>query len=193
MKRKHSIKYFCSLLFLFFSFSSVNLFARHIGTGIYGISKVPIGNAADYFTDALGGGLSFEFSLSEMFGETLRMEYCPIIPKNDTIIQAWQFTQFLGLWYSMPFSQTGFSFKPEIELGLIFQGARLDAEYGELPQKAYVDFIFQFSPSLRFKNKKLLNERLELEWSPIFSFVTQKRGGLAFLGVRLGVQYIFEI
>lgn len=193
MTQKHSIKYLFSVLFLFFVFSSVNLFARHIGTGVYGISKVPIGDAADYFADALGGGLSFEFSLSEMFGETLRMEYCPIVPKNETITSAWQFTQFLGFWVSVPFSETGFWFKPEVELGLIFQGASLDAEYGELPKKAYVDFLFQFSPSFRFKTERLLDERLEFEWSPIFSFVTQKKGGLAFLGVRLGLQYIFEI
>ena len=187
LMKKSSIALFA----LFFLLLPSRAFAYHIRAGGYVAGQTPIGEANNYFAEAFGGGICGEFGFSETFGELIRLQYSGIVPKDSALKSAWQLSQYICIWYSIPFSDTGISFTPSVELGLMFQGAKTIEGYGELPQKAYTDFTFQFCPAFRYKSEKILNNKLEIEASPALTFILQKTGGLAFFGIRLGALYVF--
>lgn len=182
-----------AFLFLLFLLMPANTFGYSIRTGAYLTNQSPIGEAFDYFTNAFGGGIAAEFDNTRYFGESLRIQGAGLMPKDECLESAWQFSQYIGIWYLIPFEQSGFAFQPSVELGLMFQGAKTKEGYGTLPQKAYTDFSFQFSPSFRYKNENILSNKLEIEMTPTFTLIVQKTGGLAFLGLRIGALYILDL
>ena len=177
------VKIFFFSVFLFLQ--SNNAFGYTLCTGAYVVNQSPIGEASEYLINAFGGGLVAEFDITKNFAQTIRIQYAGVIPKIETIKSAWQFSQFLGLRYLYTFGESGFSFVPGIEVGLMFQGAKTKDEYGKLPKNAYTDFTVQFSPSFRYRHEKVLKGLLEFEASPVYTLVPQKTGGLAFFGIRI--------
>ena len=181
------------ILPLAFLFLPCCLFGFNLRAGFYGTSQFPIGEASTYFKNASGTGLAVEFGFLENFGQSMHFQWAGIIPKNDKILSAWQLVGLLGLWYNLPLGNAGFSVQPSIEAGLMYQGAKIQDGYGELPQRAYTDFVLQICPSFRYKNEKMLNNHLEIELSPIWSIVPQNSGGLVFAGARLGILYVTDL
>lgn len=177
------------LIFGLFFFTS-SLFAFNLRAGFYGASQFPIGEASSYFKNATGTGISEEFGFTESFGQSARLQFSRVFPRDEKILSAWQFAGFLGAWYHLPIGKAGFAFQPSIEAGLMYQGAKIQDGYGELPQRAYTDFVLQLIPSFRYKSEKLLSNHLEIELSPLWSIVPQSSGGLVFAGARLGIIYV---
>ncbi len=168
------------------------VFSQSARTGVYGISQFPVGESSEYFVNASGGGISAEFGFSEKFGESVHIQYLSVFPKNKIIISSWQLTSLIGIWYNVSIGESGFSFQPCVEAGLIYQGSKTKEEYGKLSQRAFTDFIFQMCPSFRFKHEKFLNNHIEVELSPVWSIIPQQSGGLSFIGARLGLMYVFD-
>lgn len=187
-------KVFCKIILLsiILFFVTPSVFAQHVRTGVYGISQIPVGDAASYFLNASGGGVSAEFSFFQNFGQSIRVHYSSVIPKDERILSAWQFTSLLGLWFYKPLGNAGFAFQPSVEMGILYQGAEIKEGYGKMPLRAYVDFEMQLCPSFRFKNPKFLNNSLEIELSPTFCLIPQKTESFLFVGGRLGLIYVFS-
>ena len=187
-------KVFCKvfLLSIILFFLTPSVFAQHARTGVYGITQFPIGDAADYFLNASGGGACAEFGFRQNFGQSIRVHYSSVIPQDERILSAWQFTSLLGLWFNKPLGNAGFAFQPSVEMGILYQGAKIKEGYGQMPLRAYVDFEMQLCPSFRFKNPKFLNNSLEIELSPTFCLIPQKTESFLFVGGRLGLIYVFS-
>ena len=179
------------IIFILF-FMPHNFFAQSVRTGGYGITQFPIGEAANYFLNAFGGGVSLEFGFSEKFGESLHIQYMSVVPNNDRILSSWQLTTFIGIWYNIPLTTFGVFIQPAIDIGLIYEGSEIKQGYGVLSQRAFADLELQFCPSLRFKHEKLLNNHIEIELTPMLSLIPQQVIGLSFIGLRLGVLYVFD-
>ena len=193
IKKVLSVNVIKVILFLALLLLPGSLFGFNLRAGFYGSTQFPIGEASTYFKNASGTGLAVEFGFLENFGQSMHFQWAGIIPKNDKILSAWQLVGLLGLWYNLPLGNAGFSVQPSIEAGLMYQGAKIQDGYGELPQRAYTDFILQICPSFRYKNEKMLNNHLEIELSPIWSIVPQNSGGLVFAGARLGILYVTDL
>ena len=189
--RNIKVKNLFFLLILFFI--PCKTFSQNVRTGIYGVSQFPLGNASEYFLNASGGGLGAEFGFSDKFGESVRIQYSTVIPKNEIIKSSWQFTFLIGIWYGVSIGETGFSFQPCIDAGIMYLGSTTKEGYGKLSQRAYPTFIFQVCPSFRFKHEKFLARRLEIELSPVWSLVPQQTGGISFIGARLGLMYFIDL
>lgn len=183
-------KFFFLLIYFFISYKA---FSQNVRTGIYGVSQFPLGEASEYFLNASGGGLGAEFGFSDKFGDSVRVQYSAVIPKNEIIESSWQLTFLIGVWYGIPIGETGFSFQPCIDAGIMYQGSKIREGYGELSQRAYPTFIFQLCPSFRFKHEKFLARHMEIELSPVWSLVPQQTGGLSFVGARLGLMYFIDL
>ena len=99
-------KVFCKIILLsiILFFVTPSVFAQHVRTGVYGISQVPVGDAASYFLNASGGGVSAEFSFFQNFGQSIRVHYSSVIPKDERILSAWQFTSTFALLLASRFS-----------------------------------------------------------------------------------------
>lgn len=192
-KKTGSFKLTKLILALAFFMLPCSLCGFNLRAGFYGTSQFPIGEASNYFINASGTGLVADFGFFENFGQTLRLQWANVIPKNDKIISAWQLVGLMGLWYAVPFGDSGFSFEPSIEAGLMYQGAKIQDGYGELPKRAYTDFVLQLCPSFRYKIEKLFNNHLQIELSPTWSIIPQSSGGLVFAGARLGFLYITDL
>ena len=191
--KDYSFRFTKVILIFGLFFLSSSLFAFNLRTGFYGTSQFPIGEASNYFKNAAGPGLAVEFGFIDNFGQSLRLQWESVIPKNDKIINAWQLSQLLGLWYSIPIGASGFAAQPSIEIGLMYQGAKIQDGYGTLPKRAYLDCVIQLCPSFRFKHPKMLSNCIELELSPLWSIIPQKSQGLVFAGARLGIFYVFDL
>lgn len=189
--RNIKLKKFFFLLILFFI--SYNAFSQNARTGVYGVSQFPLGEASEYFLNASGGGLGAEFGFSDKFGESVRVQYSTVIPKNKIIKSSWELTFLIGFWYEVTIGETGFSFQPCIDAGIMYQGSTTKEGYGKLSQRAYPTFIFQVCPSFRFKHEKFLARHMEIELSPVLSLVPQQTGALSFVGTRLGLMYFIDL
>ncbi len=176
----------CIILLFLCSFA----FSQHLRAGVYGLEQVPIGKSSNFFRNSAGVGLSAELGFSDKFGESVRFQYANIIPNDDRIQSSWQFAALLGVWYNAAFGESGFSFQPSIEFGIIFEGTKNKEDYGTLDQRAYTDFLFQLCPSFRYKNEAFLNNHIEIEFTPVWSIIPQKVTSLCFIGVRLGIIYV---
>ena len=187
IKNKKTIL-FVSFLFFF----SVNIFSQQLRCGIYGVSQFPVGEASEYFINTSGEGVSAELSFFKNFGGSVRIQYSFVFPKDERIESSRQFAQLFGLWYRFPLGEKGFAFQPIFEFGFINQETKFDKDYGSLSKDNYMDVMVQFSPSFRFRNKRFLDNRVEIEFSPLWSIIPEQTIGLPFIGARLSIIYIFN-
>lgn len=182
---------FLNLFLIFFLMGPYRLTADSIKAGVYAESLFPIGDLSEYFINASGGGICLEIPLYENFGASARFQYHAIIPNSSKIQSAWQMSELIGVWYNKPLVN-GFAIQPSIEFGLVYQGAKLAEEFGELPEENYTDFAIHMSPSFRYRSDFLLKNRLEVELSPVCTIMPQSNQITAFLGIRLGLLYLFN-
>ena len=191
MKRIARCKKFLIFLFCLFAFSSF-AFSQQLRAGLYGSSQFPLGEVSEYYSNVLAEGLSAELSLLENFGLVTRFQFALALPKNEKILYTKQFTQSLGAWYSLKFGESGFSFEPSLELGCMIQESNVVQQEASLPNKLYYDLAVQVNPSFRFSHPEFLDNRVEIDLSPVVTIVPQKKSVLTYIGARIGALYLFN-
>ncbi len=179
------------LLFFLFAFPAIS-FSQQLRAGLYGVSEFPVGELSKYYSNVLGEGLSAELSVMENFGISADFQIALALPKNDKIVFTKQFSQSLGLWYSLFLGQSGFSFEPSVEFGCLIQETNTVMKQNNATDKLYFDFIARITPSFRFRHENFLDNKVEVSISPVFSFVPQKKNILTYIGARAGLTYIFN-
>ena len=128
----------------------------------------------------------------ENVGLLARFQIAVALPKNERIIYTKQITQSLGVWYSLLFGETGFAFEPSVEFGCIIQKSSIVSQQDNIPEKLYFDFVSQINPSFRFRHPDFLDDRVEVELSPVFTIIPQKNNILTYIGARIGLLYLFD-
>ena len=180
--------FFAFYLFVFSSFA----FSQQLRAGLYGSSQFPLGEVSDYYSNVVAEGVSAELSLMDNFGLLARFQFAVALPKDERILYTKQFTQSLCLWYSLKFGESGFSFEPSVEAGCMVQESNVIQQAGSLPNKLYFDLAVQVNPSIRFSHPKFLDNRVELDLSPVVTVVPQKESVLTYIGARIGLLYLYK-
>lgn len=182
-----------SLFLLFFFCFPKNTYAHQLRTGLYGITLFSVGEAAGLLLNSSGGGVCAEFGITDNLGVSIGAHYAAVIPKDEHIISVWQSEQLIGCYYEIFFGNSGFSFKPTVEIGVVEQGANVSKDYGSLSQNTFVDFAMQLGSAFCFQNKNLFNNHLKIELSCIANIIPQTTEWLSMVGARLGFMYVFDI
>lgn len=179
------------LILFLFVFSSFG-FSQQLRAGLYASSEFPVGEVSEYYTNVLAEGVCAELSLLENLGLITRLQFAVALPKDERILYTKQITQSLGLWYSLPLGESGFSFEPSVEFGCMVQESNVVQQNGSVPNKLYFDFEVQVNPSFHFSHENFLDNRLEIVLSPELTVVPQKNIVLTYIGAQLGVLYLFD-
>ena len=179
------------LILFLFVFTSIS-FSQQLRAGLYASSEFPVGEVSEYYTNVLAEGVCAELSLLENLGLITRLQFAVALPKDERILYTKQITQSLGLWYSLPLGESGFSFEPSVEFGCMVQESNVVQQNGSVPNKLYFDFEVQVNPSFHFSHENFLDNRLEIVLSPELTVVPQKNIVLTYIGAQLGVLYLFD-
>lgn len=157
-----------------------------------------LGTLSDYVVSNIGGGLSYEIGFSVFpaidIGASLHIAGNGTSLKKenaDLFSYIWNTKFYAGGFVRIPFGKSGFVFQPEIDWGFVFYFPKANQEYVNSLDSVYADQILQIAASFRYVNPNVLNELLEFELSPIYSFSPEKNAAVHHLGFRVGVLYRF--
>ncbi len=180
------------LFFLYLLLCSTFAFSQQLRAGLNASSQFPLGEVSEYYSNVLAEGFSAELSIIENFGLVTRFQIAAALPKDKRILYTKQFTQSFGVWYSLKLGESSFSFEPSVEIGCMIQESNIVQQEGSFPNKLYFDLAVQLNPSFRFSHPEFLDNRVELELSPVVTVVPQKKSVLTYIGARIGALYFFN-
>ena len=176
---------------------------RHegLGFGAFFNNQYAIGGWRDYAVANVGIGAAAEYTLPRFlpinldFGATLHLDMGGTVPKkNSTLDSRSDIRLSVGGWVRIPFTAWGqrFAFQPEFAWGIDANNVR--GKNGSKAEGWYTDQIFMLAPALRWTPPGEKLEKLEIDFSPIWSFGPERHGNVVNeLGFRLGAVYHFDL
>lgn len=176
---------------------------RHegLGFGAFFTNQYAIGGWSDYAVANLGIGAAAEYTLPRFlpinldFGATLHFDMGGTVPKkNSTLDSRSDIRLSVGGWVRIPFTAWGqkFAFQPEFAWGIDANNVR--GKNGSNAEGWYTDQIFMLAPALRWTPPGEKFEKLEVDFSPVWTFGPERHGNVVNeLGFRLGAVYHFDL
>lgn len=163
------------------------------------------GELNEFVFSSIGGGAAFEagiplplFSespvvhgLLENFGVSFRMAFDGSIMKNTSVTSLFSMRYMTGAYTRILLPGNMFSIVPEFNYGLILNFPKASGEGAEYVKKIYVDQALQVGAGVRFTHPKMLQEKLELEFTPTYSFSPESGSSVHYIGFRFGALYKF--
>lgn len=163
------------------------------------------GDLFEYAYSTMGGGVSLEAGiplpfftgvpvvggLMENFGVSLRGAFDGALMRDTHITSIFTMRYTAGAYTRIPLPGNMFAIVPEINYGLVLNLPKATGENAGYVKDVYVDQIVQLGAGLRFTHPKLLDERLEFEFTPTYSLSPEDGYSVHLIGFRLGVLYKF--
>jgi len=187
---------FCCILFAFntliFAQDSKEVVPVRIGG--YGQVQPVTGPLGEYIKLNAGGGfaveaglpLDWKVELGFLAGSSFYVN--PV--KDETLESVMNVQMYGGVYCSVPFGVSGFSFRPELDYGaavFIVKPSALAAS--NILKNCYVDQIITFNAGFRYFNPAMAKGRLEFELAPVISVTPEKGSAGIFAGGRIGIFY----
>lgn len=208
MKRIFITAFFAAVLtFPFFAESPFKFFSgevpRHEGLGFGGFfeNQYAVGDWRDYASASLGFGIDAEYTLPRIlplnldWGATLHLDYGHTFPKkNSTLAKRDDIKFTVGGFLRIPFTAWGqrFAFQPEFCWGI--DANRAKGQNGSTADGWFTDQVIVFAPALRWIPSYEKFEKLEVEFSPVWTTSPERHGNVVNeLGFRLGAVYHFDL
>ena len=176
---------------------------RHegLGFGAFFTNQYAIGGWRDYAAANIAIGAAAEYTLPRFlpinldFGATLHFDMGGTVPKkNSTLDSRSDIRLSVGGWVRIPFTAWGqrFAFQPEFAWGIDANNVR--GKNGSKAEGWYTDQIFMLAPALRWTPPGEKFEKLEVDFSPVWTFGPERHGNVVNeLGFRLGAVYHFDL
>ncbi len=171
--------------------------SRHegLGFGAFFYNQYAIGGWRDYAVADLGFGAVAEYTLPRFlpinmdFGASMHLDMGSTVPKkNSTLDSRSDIRLSFGGWVRIPFTAWGqkFAFQPEFAWGIDANNVR--GRNGSKADGWFTDQIFVLAPALRWTPPGEKFEKLEVDFSPLWTFGPERHGNLVNeLGFRLGI------
>ena len=171
--------------------------SRHegLGFGAFFYNQYAIGGWRDYAVADLGFGAVAEYTLPRFlpinmdFGASMHLDMGSTVPKkNSTLDSRSDIRLSFGGWVRIPFTAWGqkFAFQPEFAWGIDANNVR--GRNGSKADGWFTDQIFVLAPALRWTPPGEKFEKLEVDFSPLWTFGPERQGNLVNeLGFRLGI------
>ena len=165
------------------------------GAGIK--NQYSVGDWADYSPANLGITAFAEYTLPEFLpksmdmGASLHIDYDHSFTKG-TLERYEGVTASAGLWLRIPFAikNQSFAFQPEVSYGVNFAMAK--GKDGTDTNGLYLSQAICVAPALRYVAPVEALKNLEFEFSPLWTIMPQKGGGLIqTIGFRFGALWHF--
>ena len=165
--------------------------AKNVKIVAYGIMRQSLMEYANYIERETGGGLGVEFTHKRFrkgmqFGSTIHLEANSVKPKSFICENGFSIRGSAGVWLSVPFGQSDFSFQPSLECGLQFLKMKTTDLYKDL--EPYLDLFGQASFSFRYLNK---NNGCGFEIAPSATVIPYSENVSFSYGARAGILYAF--
>lgn len=163
---------------------------------------VPIGSLNEFAKTGFGGGIDFEIGipiplvqhlpfvgmLFRNFGVGAKVNYNYHLPKSEDLSSVMDIQIAATALTSIPLGTSGLCAVPEIGIGLAVNLPQEKTEPKTL-KPAYTDQIYTFGIGLRFAHEKLLNSKLELALTPVYSVSPEHGTAVQNFTFKLGALY----
>lgn len=185
-----------ALFAAFFATEAPAQAARYKGVAVGAAIKnqYPFGDWADYAATNIGLSVFAEYTIPAFLpknldlGASARFDYDHTFSKKESTLSQYEgFTANAGLWLRIPFCIKGhtLALQPEFSYGAHLAFAK--GKNGVSLDDSYLSQAICVAPALRYVVPAETLKNLEFEFSPLWTIMPQKGGGLIqTIGFRLG-------
>ena len=163
-----------------------------LAAGLYVSYSPALGVLSDYVVCCVGGGLSVEYQITNLFGLVVRAEgnYNPV--KVETLSSMWSAKASFGVFATIPLFVKGLYFVPEVDYGAMLNFPTLNPAYPENKlESMYVDQLLMAALGVRYSNEKIMGGRLAFDLAATYTFCTEEGNFANYVGGRAGVIFKF--
>lgn len=163
------------------------------------------GDLREFVSSTIGGGAAFEAGIPlplfeettfihnvfDNFGASIKMTYDCGIMKDTSIDSIFNMRYMAGVYSRISLPGEMFSVVPEINYGITLNFPKASGEGAKYVKKVYVDQILQLGTGIRFSHQKMLDGKLEFDFTPTYSFSPEAGYSVHYVGFRFGAMYKF--
>lgn len=163
-----------------------------LAVGLYASYNPALGALSDYISAGIGGGLSVEYQITDLFGLVVRAEgnYNPV--KVETLSSMWSAKASFGVFATIPLFASGLYFVPEVDYGAMLNFPTLNPAYPENKlESMYVDQLLMAALGVRYSNEKIMGGHLAFDLAATYTFCTEEGNFANYVGGRAGVTFKF--
>lgn len=164
--------------------------------------SIPAGSLREFAGTGFGGGIDYEIGipipllqdmpfagmLFQNFAAGARADFNYHLPNSEELSSLMNLQIVAAALTSIPLAETGLSAVPEIGIGLNINLPKEKNEPKTL-RPAYVDQIYTFGCGFRFVHENLLDEKLELTFTPLYSVSPEHGTAVHNFTFKFGAMY----